>query len=475
MAFRLPAPRSLYWRIASASLALLAVALLVQTSVLLAMLSRPTGLRARVAAQERATAVAGELAEALENDPATDVRRVLQDVAAPDVPVFFVASNGVVSGRGRADVPEPLARRLLALADLPEGGADRPVGVARVDVLGQIEGHVVVLPRRPVWGVVRDVGPWALAGAVVAALGVAGALAWLAFAPAHRRLHALEEAATRLGRGDLGARAPDDGADEIGRVSRAFNQTADALAAQIQQVLAEQDVRRQLLADVSHELHTPLTTIRGYVETLRMPGIPVSEEARMRYLAIVDDEAVRLERLLGDLLDLARMEAGGHVLHPEREDVAGLWARLRDRHAPAAGAAGVSLEFTGTASSVTADRGRLEQALSNLVANAIRFTPAGGTVRVSAQRVKGAVRFDVSDTGPGLGADEQGRVFDRFYKGDPARRRGGTGLGLSIVRAIAEAHGGTVAVTSTQGTGSTFSMVIPQDPEDPQDPDDEHA
>ena len=224
---------------------------------------------------------------------------------------------------------------------------------------------------------------------------------------------------------------------------------------------SEQEIRRQLLADVSHELHTPLTTIRGYVETLQMRDLPISDDDRARYLAVVDDEAIRLERLIGDLLDLAKMEAGGLGLHPETAPLSFLWSRLRDRHGPAAAAAGVTLTFAPTTLEVTADVGRLEQALSNLVANALRFTPEGGEVRVTASTLAEGVCLEVSDTGVGLSPESQTRVFDRFFKQDTSRSRGGTGLGLSIVRAIAEAHGGTASVVSTPGEGSTFRIVIP--------------
>jgi signal transduction histidine kinase len=444
-----------------ASLGLLAVALVVQLAVIVLTLSRPTGLRARIAAQQLAVTVARTLEESLELDPATDVREVLGLHADSPMPPFFVAANGQVTGATPTRVPPGLARRVADLAAEADPTPERPVGVARVEVLGQQEGTVVVLPARPGWAVFRDLGPWAAGGAALAATGVAALLAWLAFAPAHRRLQALEAAATRLGSGDLFARAPEDGADEISRVARAFNQTAAALATQIERATTEQSVRRQLLADVSHELHTPLTTIRGYIETLRMRDLPISDEDRARYLRVVDDETVRLERLIGDLLELARMEAGGPGLDRQALAVASLWDRLRDRHAPAAATAGVTLTFEAADVHGTADVGRLEQALSNLIANALRFTPVGGEVRVRAEAEGQGLRFDVTDDGPGLSPEEQVRVFDRFYKQDASRSRGGTGLGLSIVRAIAEAHGGTATVTSTPGHGSTFTVSIP--------------
>ncbi|WP_291988477.1 HAMP domain-containing sensor histidine kinase [Luteitalea sp.] len=456
---------SLYWRIALACLGLLAAGLVIQMGVVVATLSRPTGLRARVTAQQLARTVARDLAETLEFDPAVDVREVLALHQGMTLPVFFVTIEGTVTGPEDEPVPPPMARRIAGVAREYAEGLERdavPVGVAAVEVLGQTEGHIVVLPRRPGWAVLRELGPLTLGSAALMAIGIAALLAWLAFAPAHRRLQALEAAATRLGRGDLTARAPEDGADEISRVSRAFNQTADALATQIRRAASEQHVRRQLLADVSHELHTPLTTIRGYVETLRMTDLPIGDADRARYLGVVDDEAVRLEHLIGDLLDLAKMEAGGQGLRKETQPILTAWSRLRDRFGPAAHHAGVTLTLVESSLAVHADPGRLEQALSNLVGNALRFTPAGGEVRVSAHPLPtGGVRIDVTDTGVGLSVDDQARVFDRFYKQDASRSRSGTGLGLSIVRAIAEAHGGTATVVSTPGRGSTFSVALP--------------
>ncbi len=464
---RVPRPGSLYWRIALACLGLLAAGLAIQMAFVVATLSRPTGLRARVTAQDRAVTVARDLADTLEADPAADVRLVLARHEDTPLAVFFSTIEGRATGAGPEDVPEPLARRLVGFVEESEAGrgqVDRPVGVAVVEVLGRTEGHVVVLPRRPGWAVLRELGPWGLGSAALTAIGLAALLAWLTFAPAHKRLRALEAAATRLGSGDLTARAPEDGADEISRVSRAFNQTADALARQIERVTSEQEVRRQLLADVSHELHTPLTTIRGYVETLRMPDLPITDDDRARYLAVVDDEAVRLEHLIGDLLDLAKMEAGGQGLRKQTVPVASLWGRVRDRHGPTAAAAGVTLVCEESSAAVDADPGRLEQALSNLVNNAIRFTPPGGEVRLSAHALPTGIRFEVADTGPGIAAGDQARVFDRFYKQDASRSRSGTGLGLSIVRAIAEAHGGQAALHSRPGEGSRFSVTIPGPP-----------
>src|SRR6185503_4047203 len=161
--------------------------------------------------------------------------------------------------------------------------------------------------------------------------------------PARRRLRALETAAHRLGAGDLTARAPDRGGDEIAAVASAFNAMARDLAARADALAASDRVRRQLLADVSHELTTPVTAMRGYLETLTMPELALDEATRSRYLGIISDESNRLERLLGDLLDLARLEGGGGTLRIEDVPVADLFDRVVARHERAAQDAGVTV------------------------------------------------------------------------------------------------------------------------------------
>src|SRR5206468_2824733 len=170
-------------------------------------------------------------------------------------------------------------------------------------------------------------------------------------------------AARRFGAGDLTARAPERGGDEIAAVALAFNHMARDLSARAD-ALAESDrTRRQLLADVSHELTTPVTAMRGYLETLAMPELTLDEATRSRYLSIISDETNRVERLIGDLLDLARLEGGGGSLAIDRVAVSELFDRVRARHEPACRAAGVPMEagIEPGAETVSGDRNRLEQ------------------------------------------------------------------------------------------------------------------
>ena len=283
------------------------------------------------------------------------------------------------------------------------------------------------------------------------------------FRPAQARLRAVEDAARRFGEGDLSARAPAIGGDEVTAVAEAFNRMAGDLAARQAQLVEADRARRQLLADVSHELMTPLTAIRGYAETLALPQfVPASKEGQ-RAVHVIQEEGQRIERLVGDLLDLARFEAGGISLSLELAAVDELFERAVDRHAQTAHDKGVSIVIAPHEADLrlTADPHRLEQAVQNLASNALRHTPPGGTVRLAAARTPAGLVLRVFDSGIGIPAEHLPHVFDRFYKADRSRTQSGSGLGLSIVKAIVERHGGTVSVRSTPGVETSFEIVLP--------------
>jgi two-component system sensor histidine kinase BaeS len=312
-------------------------------------------------------------------------------------------------------------------------------------------GVVAVLPRAPFPFLLARYAP-SLALVACGALAIGAALAAIMiFGPPRKRLLALEQAARRLGSGDLTARAPEQGGDEVAAVAAAFNAMAGDLSQSDQ-------MRRQLLADVSHELNTPVTAMRGYLETLTMADFPVDAATRARYLSIVAEETSRLERIIGDLLDLARLEGGGGALAFDDVAVGQLFERVIARHERESSKAGVRIvsAVEPGAELVRGDRNRLEQALQNLAANALRYAPAGTAIELEARRRDGEVVLIVRDHGPGIAPEHLSHVFDRFYKVEPSRSgpgggAGGSGLGLSIVRAIVERHGGRVSVASEPG------------------------
>jgi two-component system sensor histidine kinase BaeS len=264
---------------------------------------------------------------------------------------------------------------------------------------------------------------------------------------------------------------PADGGDEVAAVASAFNRMAGELAARADALAASDRARRQLLADVSHELNTPVTAMRGYLETLTMPELAIDDPTRARYLGIIGDETSRLERLIGDLLDLARLEGGsGGTFAPGEVAVAPLFERVIARHEQAARQSGVTIATVIEPGAVTlrGDAARLEQALQNLAANALRYAPRNSTIELAARRTGDTIAITMTDAGPGISAEHLPHLFDRFYKAEDARSTApaipstakGSGLGLSIVKAIVERHGGRVEVTSEPGR-TVFRLILP--------------
>jgi signal transduction histidine kinase len=297
-----------------------------------------------------------------------------------------------------------------------------------------------------------------LVGGIVLGVGMA-LIAFVIFGPARKRLKHVQDAAERLGGGDLTVRVPAGGGDEVAAVARSFNRMAEELA-------ASDKARRQLLADVSHELMTPLTAMRGYVETLSMPELQVDEDTGRRYLAIVTEETHRLERIIGDLLDLARLEGGGGTLRHESVEVAWLFDRVAARHGRELRERRVTLvqHVADNAAHVAGDPDRLEQALQNLAANSLRHVEDGGQITLEAAAVTDGIRLRVRDTGAGIAPEHLPLIFDRFYKIDAARKAsGGSGLGLSIVKAIVQRHGGTIVAYNDNG--AVFEIVLPALPQ----------
>lgn len=224
-------------------------------------------------------------------------------------------------------------------------------------------------------------------------------------------------------------------------------------------------VRRDFVANVSHELKTPLTIIGGFAETLVSDDPPAAR--RREFAEMIRSNAQRMQRLVDDLLDLSRIESGGWVPNPVAVDMRAIITDVGEQLRDAAAENGISLRIAvdEAASSVRADRTALRQILANLLENAVRHAP-GGTVTVRTKRQEGGVSVEVEDTGPGIPAEHLPRVFERFYRVDTGRARstGGTGLGLAIVKHLAEAHGGRVGADSAVGHGTTFRVYFPDNP-----------
>ena len=218
-------------------------------------------------------------------------------------------------------------------------------------------------------------------------------------------------------------------------------------------------IRRDFVANVSHELKTPLTAIAGYAETLAAES---SESQAAGFAQTIVENAHRMQRLVDDLLDLSRIESGAWEPEPQTVDVESAareaWAQFAER----AASQKIALETATNSSSVHSDPEALRQVFTNLFDNALRHTPSGGRIRVTAQRVGDDTVVRVTDTGTGIPADHLPRIFERFYRVDPSRSRqeGGTGLGLAIVKHLVEAHGGRVEAESELGRGTTILLYF---------------
>jgi signal transduction histidine kinase len=471
--------KSLYWRIAIGLVVFLAAMLVVQAVLFTWVVAQSGRTLPGQSADRFAETVALDLRNALEREPTLDVARYVRDEYAQHTHPFFVMlADGRVVTSGSRSFPEPLmrmARVRLQRFDGPE--AERPDREARGApgfrsarptpvVVGGNLAAVVVVPANVPFGFLlgRFAPTLTLVAAGVLIVGTVLASVVI-FGPARRRLRHLEEAARRFGSGDLSARAFEGGGDEIAAVATAFNAMAGDLSRRADALAASDRARRQLLADVSHELTTPVTAMHGYLETLTMPEIALDEQTRARYLTIISDESARLERIIGDLLDLARLEGGGGSLAFSDVPVSQLFARVTARHERACQTAQVTMteSIAPGAETVVGDRDRLEQALQNLATNAMRYAPPGSAVRLTARPAEGGVMMSVEDEGSGIAPEHLDHVFDRFYKTDASRNgdgtSGGSGLGLSIVKAIVERHGGHVSVESRPGR-TVFQFTI---------------
>ena len=292
---------------------------------------------------------------------------------------------------------------------------------------------------------------WAAIAAGAAALAVSFYLSQRVVRP----IRAMTAASQHIAAGNYDERVQEDSDDELGRLASSFNQ----MTSQLQQV---ESMRRQLIGDVAHELRTPLTAIKGSMEALLDKKLPASKETYHQiYL-----EAERLNSLVDDLQELSRVEAGAYDMRLHPVKLAALTKMLIKRFARQFEEKHVvlTIELPADLPPVLADEQRILQVLSNLISNALRYTPAGGEVTVTCSQQGDQVRTTVKDTGIGIPQEHLSHVFTRFYRIDKSRSRqaGGSGIGLTIAKHLVESHGGQIWVESAgRDKGSAFTFTLP--------------
>jgi signal transduction histidine kinase len=460
---------SFYWRIGISFVVFVVVVLVAQS--LMVGYARSNGAFAPGNPNAMAATIAGRIGAALEANPDLNLSGFLAGTPSSRGPMtYLVMADGRIASASTQPLRPDIERQVRATlagappfaapGDLPTG----PVVTAPVQMSGRLAG-MVVLPPPPPRGLLANIGELLTLPGTLALVLITAIATFVIFAPARNRLRGLERAAQRLGAGQLDTRASATGRDEIARVAAAFNQMAADLEQRTEALRLSDQLRRQMLADISHELRTPLTTMRGYLDTLDMPEIVLDEEKRRRYIETTRRETMRLERIVGDLLELARFENGVAALDSRviaTERVFGNVARRYERDAAASNIS-IRTNVDPSGDQIVADPDRLEQAIGNLVANALRHTPPGGTIDLDARAVDGGYQLTVVDTGTGIARGHLAHVFERFYKVDTSRTSGaaGSGLGLSIVKAIVERHDGSISVTSRPGR-TEFVIGLPR-------------
>ena len=488
---------SLFWTFAGVFLITIVAGAAVQWFVAAGVLGPLEARDARNRAESAVSKAAREIGALPDPADVPAIREILARADEPDMPgrLLFRAADGrmvVGGGRGRGgrfggrfeggppDGPPP--GMLGEPRSGPPGAAGRrdfPRGpgmaarreiLARQDVVraGQTVGEVIALRfARPPLGIAGARTSLLFLPITILASAVAGLFIMRILV---RRLRGLETLAARVASGDLTARIHDETGDEIGRVAQSFDVMTERLGEARQRVEANEAQRRRLFADITHELATPLTSIRGYAETLVDPGVGTSPEERERYLRGILEESRRMDQLIRDLFELARLEAGATPLAREPLDWAALCKNTLDRFEPRFRAAGLHLTWQRNVEDamVLADGRRMEQVIENLLTNELRYVPSGGNVEVAlgpAPDGAGRLRLLVNDDGHGIAPADRERVFERFYRAEGRPTGGedkGSGLGLAIVREIVERHGGTVRADARSPRGLSIVVEMPR-------------
>ena len=414
------------------------------------------------------------------------IRSKIQDMTGINrrIEIYLLDRTGVVKasfaptsvsiGQKKVDMA-PIQRfldgdELPILGDDPrQAGTQKPFSVAHIEIMGRSHCYLYVIlgseQYASVAGMIEDsyIIQGALTGLGLILLVVAG-VGLLLFRRLTQRLRQMQDAVAAFEQGNFDTRIEEGVDDEIGQLAACFNRMAETLDDTMEELRQADRMRRELVANVSHDLRSPLASIQGYLETVHMKDGDLEPEERRRYVKTALRNAQRLSNLVGELFELSKLETKQIEPDVEPFPIAELVQDVVMQYQPQAEKSRVDLlaDLPEQHPRVEADIGLVERALSNLIDNAIHYTPEHGQVRVRLDNEHSEVRVEVQDTGPGIPEDDLPHIFERFYRVDKSRDRdkGGAGLGLAIAKTILDLHDRSLEVESTVGEGTTFRFRL---------------
>ena len=404
----------------------------------------------------------------------------------PRIEIYLLGNTGMmkanylISEESRVEQPtldlEPLDRFLkgdsapILGPDPLKMGRKKPFSVAPIEIMGEEGCYLYIILGSEKYdsaaSMLRNsyIMQTTLKGLGLTLL-IAGIIGLFLFGLLTRRLRGMKDVVCSFEKGQFDRRVAVDSSDELGQLGASFNQMADTIVTNMEALKQTDRLRRELIANVSHDLRSPLAAMQGYLETIMMKNDTLSPEERQQYMETVLKNTRSLNTLVGELFDLSKLDA--QQIEPEFEafSIAELVQDLVMHFKPKAEKLNVTLEanLPERLSLVYADIGLVERAISNLIDNALRYTPAEGHVRIAPSDDGDAVGVQVTDSGYGIPPEDLPHIFERFYRVEKSRARdkGGTGLGLAIAKKILDLHGSTLAVESALGQGTTFSFALP--------------
>jgi signal transduction histidine kinase len=377
---------------------------------------------------------------------------------------------------------EPVQKFIDSARDMPiEGDDPRNIGrkklfsAATLEIGASIHGYLYVILGGEQYdsasAMIKEsyiIRTTAISLTVILAL--TGVVGLVLFRLLTKRFHTMTAAVKRFEQGNFSQRLNLASNDEIGQLGKAFNRMADTIVANMKELKRTDDLRRELVANVSHDLRSPLASIQGYLETVLIKDEKLQADERRRYLQIIFDNTKMLGALVGELFELSKLDAKQIQPKVEAFSMAELTQDVVMKFKPQAEKQKVNLQanLARDLPMVRADIGMIERALSNFIDNALRFTPEGGSVKVDLHNHHGKVRVVISDTGCGIPAEEVPLVFERFYRLEKSRTRnsgakplaGGAGLGLAIAKKILDLHDSKISVRSAIDVGTAFSFDL---------------